>query len=359
MKDIPVEWFQNQVLDWYDQHGRKHLPWQQQPTPYTVWLSEVMLQQTQVATVIPYFERFMRSFPTVNDLANADQDEVLHLWTGLGYYARARNLHKAAQQVRDLHQGEFPTQFEQVLALPGVGRSTAGAILSLSLQQHWPILDGNVKRVLTRFFAISGWPGKKTVENELWQFAEQLTPGKRSHHFNQVMMDIGATVCKRSKPSCDSCPLQARCQAFNQNRQSEFPNSKPKTVKPIKFTYMLIARSPAGVLMYQRPARGIWGGLYSFPEFETIEEMENFVSTNLASNADLEFDEARLFRHTFSHYHLDIQPISLDIKSQSSLAGSIQIAESNSIWVNGSHLAQQNMGLSAVAKKLLAELALD
>lgn len=203
--------FSAQVLDWYDKYGRKTLPWQINKTPYKVWLSEVMLQQTQVTTVIPYFERFMTRFPTVTDLANAPLDEVLHLWTGLGYYARARNLHKAAQQVATLHGGEFPQTFAEIAALPGVGRSTAGAILSLALGKHYPILDGNVKRVLARCYAVSGWPGKKEVENTLWTLSEQVTPARGVERFNQAMMDLGAMVCTRSKPKCTLCPLQNGC----------------------------------------------------------------------------------------------------------------------------------------------------
>ncbi|SQI21068.1 A/G-specific adenine glycosylase [Salmonella enterica subsp. arizonae] len=199
--------FSAQVLDWYDKYGRKTLPWQINKTPYKVWLSEVMLQQTQVTTVIPYFERFMARFPTVTDLANAPLDDVLHLWTGLGYYARARNLHKAAQQVATLHDGVFPQTFDEVAALPGVGRSTAGAILSLALGKHYPILDGNVKRVLARCYAVSGWPGKKEVENTLWTLSEQVTPAHGVERFNQAMMDLGAMVCTRSNQSapCVHC----------------------------------------------------------------------------------------------------------------------------------------------------------
>lgn len=215
--------FSAQVLDWYDKYGRKSLPWQIDKTPYKVWLSEVMLQQTQVATVIPYFERFMARFPTVTDLANAPLDEVLHLWTGLGYYARARNLHKAAQQVAALHGGKFPETFEEVAALPGVGRSTAGAILSLSLGKHFPILDGNVKRVLARCYAVSGWPGKKEVENKLWSLSEQVTPAVGVERFNQAMMDLGAMICTRSKPKCSLCPLQNGCIAAANNSWSLYP----------------------------------------------------------------------------------------------------------------------------------------
>ena len=235
--------FSAQVLDWYDKYGRKTLPWQIDKTPYKVWLSEVMLQQTQVATVIPYFERFMVRFPTVTDLANAPLDEVLHLWTGLGYYARARNLHKAAQQVAALHGGKFPETFEEVAVLPGVGRSTAGAILSLSLGKHFPILDGNVKRVLARCYAVSGWPGKKEVENKLWSLSEQVTPAVGVERFNQAMMDLGAMICTRSKPKCRFI------RAKNRNRRCQ---SAPATFccysTKMKYCWRSVRRADCGAV---------------------------------------------------------------------------------------------------------------
>ena len=350
-----ASWFAQQTLDWYDAHGRKHLPWQQQVTPYKVWLSEVMLQQTQVKTVIPYFIRFMERFPTVTDLANAPQDEVLDLWTGLGYYARARNLHKAAQIVATEYNGEFPAEFEQVLALPGIGRSTAGAILSLSLGQHHAILDGNVKRVLTRFKAIEGWPGQAKVEQVLWQVAEYLSPKERIGNYNQVMMDLGATVCARSKPNCEQCPLSERCQAKAQGRVSEFPFSKPKKQKPIKSAYMLIAKANEQVFMYQRPASGIWGGLYSFPEFDSLTEIESYLGArgvNL-SGVDVIADETQMFRHTFSHYHFDIQPVFVTLGGEFDL-----VSENNQLWLKAADWfnEEQKLGLSAVAAKLLNDL---
>lgn len=351
---VDATWFQSQVLNWYDKHGRKHLPWQQDVSPYKVWLSEVMLQQTQVKTVIPYFESFMSRFPTVVDLANADEDEVLHLWTGLGYYARARNLHKAAKKVRDEFAGVFPTEFDQVLALPGIGRSTAGAILSLGDGQCHPILDGNVKRVLTRFFAVEGWPGKKAVENELWLFAEQLTSKTRPSNFNQVMMDLGATVCSRSKPDCEACPLVDRCQAKALDRQTDFPFSKPKKEKPIKFCYMLMLVKSGKVQMYQRPKQGIWGGLYSFPEFESLDEVEQTLNLLNIDLVDVDIDEGALFRHTFSHYHLDIQPITVAIADEVSIG--FEIAEHNQIWLSVAPEQRPKVGLSAVAEKLLNEI---
>lgn len=226
--------FSHQVLEWYQRYGRKTLPWQLDKTPYQVWLSEVMLQQTQVATVIPYFQRFMARFPTVSQLAAAPLDEVLHLWTGLGYYARARNLHKAAQTIVAQHGGEFPTSFEEIAALPGIGRSTAGAILSLSLGQHYPILDGNVKRVLARCYAVEGWPGKKPVENRLWQISGEVTPAEGVGQFNQAMMDLGALVCTRSKPKCELCPLSNGCIAYANHSWANYPGKKPKQTLPEK-----------------------------------------------------------------------------------------------------------------------------
>lgn len=214
MNKMNKQSFSTRLLAWFEQHGRKDLPWQQTPSPYRVWVSEIMLQQTQVATVIPYFERFMQRFPDVLKLANAEQDEVLHLWTGLGYYARGRNLHKAAQTIRDEFGGEFPTTLDQVMALPGIGRSTAGAILSLSLGQHHAILDGNVKRVLARYHAIEGWPGTATIEKQLWGLAEQHVPPDDNAAYTQAIMDLGATVCRRSKPLCPLCPQNQQCQAL-------------------------------------------------------------------------------------------------------------------------------------------------
>lgn len=216
------------VLDWYQRYGRKTLPWQIAKTPYKVWLSEVMLQQTQVATVIPYFERFMERFPTVSNLAAAPLDEVLHLWTGLGYYARARNLHKAAQTIVSQHSGVFPTTFDEILALPGIGRSTAGAVLSLALNQHYPILDGNVKRVLARCYAVDGWPGEKKTENKLWAISEDVTPAEGVAQFNQAMMDLGAMVCTRSKPKCELCPVKSGCEAYAHHSWAKYPGKNPR-----------------------------------------------------------------------------------------------------------------------------------
>ncbi len=305
--------FSAQVLDWYDKYGRKTLPWQIAKTPYKVWLSEVMLQQTQVTTVIPYFERFMARFPTVVDLANAPLDEVLHLWTGLGYYARARNLHKAAQQVATLHGGEFPRTFDEVAALPGVGRSTAGAILSLSLGQHYPILDGNVKRVLARCYAVSGWPGKKEVEKRLWDISEEVTPAEGVERFNQAMMDLGAMVCTRSKPKCELCPLSNGCVAYANHSWAEYPGKKPKQTLPERTGYFLLMQHGDEVFLSQRPPVGLWGGLFCFPQFADEAELREWLAQRQIKADNL--TQLTAFRHTFSHFHLDIVPMWLTVHS--------------------------------------------
>ena len=297
--------FAQAVLTWYDKFGRKHLPWQQNKTLYGVWLSEVMLQQTQVATVIPYFERFVKTFPNLTALADAPLDEVLHLWTGLGYYARARNLHKAAQVMRDQYCGKFPTEFEQVLALPGVGRSTAGAILSSCLNAPYAILDGNVKRVLSRYFAVNGWPGEKKTEDRLWQLTGEVTPNAQVADFNQAMMDLGAMVCTRSKPKCGLCPLQSNCRANAEQNWQAYPGKKPKKALPERESYFLLLEKDGKVALEQRENAGLWGGLYCFPQFADKQELLAY----LASNGILQYQEWAAFRHTFSHFHLDIYPI--------------------------------------------------
>ena len=267
--------FSQSVLTWFDKHGRKHLPWQQNITPYRVWLSEIMLQQTQVATVIPYFERFTAQFPDVHSLAIAPIDQVLHLWTGLGYYARARNLHRCAQTVVAQYDGEFPSTVKTLCELTGIGRSTAGAIVSIAFQQRAAILDGNVKRVLARYHAVEGWPGQTETLNQLWEIAEQYTPDKRANDYTQAMMDMGATLCMRTKPSCERCPLQSGCIAYAQGAQNRYPSKKPKKDIPVKSVQLLMLRDPAGdILLQQRPPQGIWGGLWSFPELHSERNAE-------------------------------------------------------------------------------------
>ena len=308
--------FASRVVAWYDVHGRKDLPWQRDVTAYRVWISEIMLQQTQVLTVIPYYERFMNRFPDVVSLADASLDTVLHHWSGLGYYARARNLHRAAATIRDRYAGNFPDSFELVTDLPGVGRSTAGAILSLAFGQRHAILDGNVKRVLARHAAISGWPATVAVASELWRLADQHTPERRVAAYTQAIMDLGATVCARTKPRCTECPVVADCRAFELGETDAYPGRKPKKAKPLKQTTMLLAVHDDAVYLERRPAAGIWGGLWSLPEIE---------GTNVADWCDRVMSAAASevvswsqLRHSFSHYDLDIQPVLVRFESSSS-----------------------------------------
>ena len=355
--------FSDAILAWYDKFGRKTLPWQQEKTPYKVWLSEIMLQQTQVATVIPYFERFMARFPTVADLAAAEQDEVLHLWTGLGYYARARNLHKAAKHIVDHHNGIFPTDIEDVMALPGVGRSTAGAVLSLSLKQHHPILDGNVKRTLARCYAVEGWPGKKPVENALWDIAETNTPANGVERYNQAMMDMGAMICTRSKPKCELCPVATICQAKASGRQADFPGKKPKKTLPEKNTWFAIFQRGDEVWLEQRPQSGIWGGLWCFPQHDT-DALEALINARLGSAGTtaeshiVAQEQLTAFRHTFSHYHLDIVPIHFTLSDKSNIVSPLTDEQGESRtgqWYSLTNPAK--IGLAAPVQKILDSLA--
>ncbi|MBD0412787.1 A/G-specific adenine glycosylase [Pseudoalteromonas distincta] len=339
-------WFSNQVVDWYHLHGRKTLPWQLGKTPYKVWVSEVMLQQTQVITVIPYFEKFMQSFPDIIALADADEDLVLHHWTGLGYYARARNLHKTAKIVRDKYQGEFPKTLDEVMDLPGIGRSTAGAVLSLSLGQHHPILDGNVKRVLARYFMIEGWYGVKKVENQLWHLSEQLTPKDNVTEFNQAMMDLGSSVCSRSRFDCEACPLNSGCGAFNAGKVKEFPHSKPKKAVPKKSCHQLIIQCGDKVLMEKRPNSGIWGGLFGFFEFNEYEELQIFLAQQ---GLEASLVELEAFIHVFSHFELRINPYVLNVKKTPDVVNDKQL-----IWYPLDQSIE--VGLAAPTKKLVKQI---
>jgi A/G-specific adenine glycosylase len=341
--------FSQSVLRWFDKHGRKHLPWQQNITPYRVWLSEIMLQQTQVTTVIPYFERFTQKFPDVHSLAVAPIDEVLHLWTGLGYYARARNLHKCAQTVVNQYGGEFPDSVEALSELTGIGRSTAGAIVSIAFQKRAAILDGNVKRVLARYHAVAGWPAQADTLTALWEIAETYTPKKRSNDYTQAMMDMGATLCTRSKPKCDVCPLQGGCIAFAQGKQSAYPGKKPKKELPVKEVQLLMLRNPAGdIWLNQRPPQGIWGGLWSFPELAMDADVNGYATQLGAKVASSEVWDS--YRHTFSHYHLDITPVLLQLSKVPHV-----VSEAASVWYNPHE--PEALGLAAPVKKLLEKLA--
>jgi A/G-specific adenine glycosylase len=339
------EAFHTAVLDWFDQHGRHNLPWQKNKTAYHTWISEIMLQQTQVTTVIPYFERFIERFPDVGTLARAQQDEVLHYWTGLGYYARARNLHKTAQIVHHEMDDCFPESVEGLEALPGIGRSTAGAVLSISTGKRAAILDGNVKRVLARFYAVEGWPGTTANQEKLWFYAERNTPYTRVGDYTQAMMDLGATLCTRSKPSCLLCPLMSGCQGLQQGDPTRYPHPKPKKEKPVKQVYMLMLQNTDGAtLLMQRPQTGIWGGLYSLPEVQDLRDIEQ------ETGWELDDTEQQVFpplRHTFSHYHLDITPVKLHIGNREF------VTDRDTLWYNIHQ--PDNVGLAAPVKRLLEE----
>lgn len=342
--------FSKKVLKWFDQHGRTHLPWQQNRNAYRVWVSEIMLQQTQVATVIPYFERFMQRFPDVQTLAAATQDEVLQHWSGLGYYARGRNLHKCAQTIVADYQGEFPETVDELETLPGIGRSTAGAIVSLSLDRPATILDGNVKRVLTRFFGVAEWPGQSKTAQQLWQYAEALTPAKRCADYTQAMMDLGATLCTRTKPECQRCPLNSECVGYIEGEPEQYPAKKPKKRLPVKSVYFLIIKNHQGILLEQRPSTGIWGGLWSFPELEE----EGSITTHCENHFG-EVNSHKLlspFRHTFSHYHLDIHPVHVQLSSTHRQIRN----DDRQRWFSEDEWL--TIGLAAPVKKLLSRLPL-
>ncbi|KPQ29291.1 MAG: A/G-specific adenine glycosylase [Marinobacter excellens HL-55] len=341
--------FADRLLAWYDQHGRHNLPWHHNRNAYRVWVSEIMLQQTQVTTVIPYFEAFMATFPDVQTLAQAPEDDVLSHWSGLGYYARARNLHKAAKQVVEAHQGEFPCDQEQLESLTGIGRSTAAAIIAQAFEQRATILDGNVKRVLARYHAVPGWPGQTSVLSALWEHAEAHTPDDRARDYTQAIMDLGAMVCTRSKPKCETCPLSTDCQAYANSETQLYPGSKPKKAKPEKTTWMLILEDAEGrILLERRPPSGIWGGLWSLPELDPAygsEELQDACERELGiacSNPDL----ISGFRHTFSHYHLHIQPARLPV------IRSTQIADTDRLrWLHRDEAL--TLGLPAPIRTLL------
>ncbi len=348
--DHPLSDFSERLLHWWDEYGRKDLPWQQRPTPYRVWVSEIMLQQTQVTTVIPYYRRFMARFPDVRRLAAAPEDAVLHHWSGLGYYARARNLHKAAQLIVAQHHGEFPSDIEAVMQLPGIGRSTAGAILALAADQVHPILDGNVKRVLARFHAVEGWPGTKEIENRLWRLAGQYTPGRRVAHYTQAIMDLGATLCIRSRPLCEHCPVQYNCLAFAQSRVKEFPTPKPRGSLPMRSTRLLLVRNTAeAVLLVKRPPAGIWGGLWSLPECAVGDDIVQWCRQRLGCSVREERRWPSL-RHTFSHFHLNIHPVLLRLNDKATSV----MDDAGSVWYNPAE--PQDLGLAAPVKRLLNQL---
>ncbi|HEU4778404.1 MAG TPA: A/G-specific adenine glycosylase [Steroidobacteraceae bacterium] len=336
------------LLAWHAKAGRHDLPWQKDLSAYRVWVSEIMLQQTQVNTVIPYYTRFMQRFPDVRALADAPADEVMHLWTGLGYYARARNLHRAAQAVRDQHGGEFPHHIEAVMALPGIGRSTAGAILAISAGSRHPILDGNVKRVLTRFYAIDGAPDENTTLEKLWRLADDNTPAENAAVYTQAIMDLGATLCTRGKPRCENCPLTLDCRARKQGRQGQLPAAKRKrAARKQRRAVMLVARRATEVLLVQRPPSGIWGGLWCLPEFEHRDEAELYAASTLPS-AKLARAPLADIAHSFTHFDLVITPVVAKCR------GEARVRDGATLWYDLTRPAR--VGLPAPIRTLLETL---
>lgn len=320
--------FSSSLIAWQKVHGRHDLPWQNTTDPYAIWVSEIMLQQTQVAAVIGYYSKFMQRFPDIATLANATQEEVLQHWSGLGYYSRARNLHNAAVTIVDVHGGKFPEDFDTIQTLSGIGRSTAAAIASFAFNQIQTILDGNVKRVLARHFLVEGWPSHPRIEKELWARAEDLLPKQDMVAYTQGLMDLGATLCTRSKPKCDSCPLISTCEAHKQQRVHQLPTPKPRKAIPEKHTTMLILMRGDEVMLEKRPPTGIWGGLWSFPEVEDAEDCVDLAFTRFGISTQAAEALPRL-SHAFTHFKLHIQPQPLVVLTSSS-----KVSEAGYLWIN-------------------------
>jgi A/G-specific adenine glycosylase len=324
---MPIDQFSSRLIAWQKIHGRHNLPWQNTQDPYAIWVSEIMLQQTQVTAVIGYYAKFMGRFPDIASLANATQEEVLQHWSGLGYYSRARNLHNAAQAIMDEHDGQFPQDFEQIQTLSGIGRSTAAAIASFAFQQNQTILDGNVKRVLARHYVIEGWTGTPKIEKQLWALAESLVPEQDMGAYTQGLMDLGATICTRSKPKCELCPLKSSCQALAENKTKELPTSKPKKTIPQKQTTMLLILDGNEVLLEKRPPSGIWGGLWSLPEI-SMQDIASEVALR-RFGLDVEAEEPlESIQHVFTHFKLEILPQPLSVTNRP-LQGNMP----NTIWL--------------------------
>lgn len=341
MNEVKSAWFANRILKWYRQNGRQDLPWKQRD-PYPVWLSEIMLQQTQVDTVTPYFARFIDRFANIEQLAKAPLDAVLQLWSGLGYYARARNLHKTAQIIVSAHRGQFPRTVAGLMALPGIGRSTAGAILAQAFGIHAPILDGNVKRVLARFHAIKEVKNSKVFDTVLWDLTTKYTPKNQIEDYTQGIMDMGATLCRLRKPLCSQCPLKTRCQAYLHHQPEDFPVKQAKKSVPERECYMLVATTKENaILLEQRPLQGIWGGLYSFPTFDTQAALKRFCQKTFKQKMTLTaLDD---LQHVFTHFKLLIHPIRIT-----------PACTTKTTWF--SHEAALNLALPTPIKKILTRL---
>jgi A/G-specific adenine glycosylase len=340
--------FARRLIDWQTQHGRHDLPWQRNRDPYAIWLSEIMLQQTQVSAVTPYYLRFLDRFPTLTALAASTEDEVLRLWSGLGYYSRARNLHRAAQQVTSDFEGVFPMAREVIETLPGIGRSTAAAISVFAFGAREAILDGNVKRVLSRYFAVDGFPGERNVEKSLWTLAESLLPSREIEAYTQGLMDLGATVCTRSKPQCGACPLAATCGARALDRVAELPMPKPRKPIPLRRTVMLVLRDGDDTLLEKRASVGIWGGLWSFPEVDNMDDVRRLCESRFGCEV-LSESALPILRHGFTHFSLDIAPMLVQVRRSKTFA-----YESGSVWLPLADAKQA--ALPVPVKKILANL---
>ena len=345
----PATDFGARLLDWFDAHGRHDLPWQHPRTPYRVWLSEIMLQQTQVAVVVPYFERFIAALPDLPALAAATQDEVLALWSGLGYYARARNLHAAAKACVEIHDGALPRDVDALRALPGIGRSTAGAILSQAWGDRAAILDGNVKRMLCRVHGVEGWPGTPAIEKKLWVIAEALLPDSRLADYTQAQMDFGATLCTRSDPACGVCPIQRHCIAFRDGRSAELPSPKPGKPLPQRSAHMLVIQDDAGrVLLQRRPPTGVWAFLWSLPEQAELAEAGQWFNRHIDGDLGL-MEAGEPVMHGFSHYRLQILPHRITgVRARPAIGDNEDLR-----WASRAELA--DIGLPAPVRRLLKE----
>lgn len=341
--------FASRVIHWQQQHGRHALPWQSGRTkrdPYRIWLSEIMLQQTQVAAVIPYFERFVARFPDLSALAAAHEDQVLALWSGLGYYSRARNLHAAARILVGHHAGNFPDTPDAIAQLPGVGRSTAAAVAALAFGRRCAILDGNVRRVLARHAGVAGWPGERKVETMLWQLAESRLPHTRIEAYTQGMMDLGALVCTRSRPACAACPLSADCIARIQGRTAELPTPRPKKSLPERQVQMLLLLDRGELLLEKRPARGIWGGLWSLPELPLDQDPASHCRARFGLSVQAQ-QALPQHIHSFTHFRLRIHPLRLQLAPRRGDAP-------GHVWLHPADAI--NAALPAPVRKLVAAL---
>jgi len=342
-----MSFISKQLVSWHKLHGRHQLPWQQTKNPYAIWVSEIMLQQTQVSTVIEYYKNFMQRFPDIENLAIAEIDDVNECWSGLGYYSRARNLHASARIILQKYNGIFPKKYEKILELPGIGRTTAGAICSFAYGKNYPILDGNVKRVFTRFYGIKEWPGKTKVKKELWKIADMNLPIRGIEIYNQALMDLGASLCSRGKPQCSECPLSQACKSFLNNWTKLIPASKPKKMIPIKEGNIIIIQCDGDILFVKRNLNQVWGGLWSLPELDNHINLNEWLLSLLDSREYQLINSGRSHAN-FSHYKYLINYQHILFKKLN-----VKLPE-NFIWINQSKIHQA--GLPAPIKKLLSTL---